>query len=147
MNIAKELEVRARKTYLTAMAGIPEKVRYHDAHKHIRKRWVEGGVGRSEHKDMSTTFPRYTFMNMGPMDRAMDVNFFVEDIEERFGLEFISAEVDNDSIIFRYGPHTDFAALLVLFFRLHSKGTCYVVQEETEPTVHKNYKRQLVCNE
>jgi len=144
MNIGKILEIEARKSYLAQLSKIPEQIKHQDAAKHIIKIWASRGIGRDSKMEFcfrSASFPRYIFLYLGPEDRATDINMFLEEMEELFGLEFDSAEITDDGAAYMYGKW-----MLKIHFLVHTSGTCRVVKKETEPTIIHNYEHSIVCD-
>ena len=144
MSIVKILKAQAQIEYQKAIAKIPEKIKYQDAARHIVDIWRSRGVGRNAHQEhywRTGGFPRYIYLYLGPYDRAMDINMFLEEMEERFNLVFDTAEITNEGVAYNYGPW-----LLKIHFYTHQLGTCRVVTKEKEPTIHKNYEHSIVCD-
>jgi hypothetical protein len=146
MGMRKELEAEAVMRYCADIKSIDDKIKYQDAARNICKLWKANGHGRNADMD-KLLFPRYVFLYLGPFDRmGIEVNFFVEEIEERFELNFNKAVIGEDGPVFKYGPN-QYNNLLYVFFMIHQKGTCRNVKKEIEPTVHKNYQTQIICDE
>jgi hypothetical protein len=146
MGMRKELEAEAVKQYCSALKGIDTKIKYQDAARGICKMWAANGQGREANIDKGS-FPRYVFLSLGPFDRmGIEVNFFVEEIEDRFELKFTDAEIQENGPVFKYGPSI-YDNLLCVFFLINQKGTCRTVKKEIEPTVYKNYQTQIICDE
>lgn len=145
MGLKKELEAKAVKNYCNAINKIPEKIWYHDTGRKIADLWVNEGRQRKSIHDNTYTFPRYVFLWLGPFDRmGVEVNFFVEDIEEKFGLKLRNAQIGRDGPYYEYGND---CIMLTVFFMIYHKGSCRIVEKETTPTVFKNYERQIICDE
>lgn len=147
-SLRQQLIAQANKNYEEAIAKIPEHLQYADTAKEIARLWKQGGVKRKSVGDGARhMLPIYLYLQLGPTDRFdIEANLFIEDIEERFGLDFDTSEIqDEKTIVFYYDRQSTFHRRLVIFFMLHERGNCRIVQEETEPTVIKNYKRRVIC--
>jgi hypothetical protein len=146
-SLRQQLIAQANKKYQEAIAKIPEHLRYADTANKIARLWKQGGVGRKSIGDISKDIlPICLHLQLGPTDRFdVEANLFIEDVEERFGLDFDASEIQDEETIVFYYDRSIFSRRLVIFFMLHERGNCRIVQEETEPTVIKNYKRRVIC--
>lgn len=144
MSVYKELKSRAIKEYNKKIEKIPHTLEVYDIADGIMKDWICGD--RKARKDGVFGLPRYVFLWLGKFDRlSVEVNFFIEEIEERYGLEFSEARIDDDAIVYRY-RYKGLGEALVVFIYI-SENNCRVVKKEVEPTVFKNYQTQIICNE
>lgn len=143
MGLKQELLAKKNQEYQQSLKDIPSHLHHADAAKVIAREWVKGGVGRSSREDTSPVIlPIFTHLYLGPTDRfEVEVNLFMEEMEERLKLDFNDAVVDEGQVIFRYGPFK-----LIVFFHLHKHGRCQVITEAVEPVTIYNYKMQLVCD-
>lgn len=142
-NMKKLLEIQATKEYIARINAIPEKIKYQDAAKKIVEIWKRRGIGRDSHMEAnsrSTYFPRYIFLYLGPEDRAMDINLFVEEMEEQFDLEFRDALFCDIGVVYQY------KGLLSIHFSVRDSNTCRVLTKEIDPSPgYKNYEHVIVC--